>query len=325
MLGVAVATRRACAQTTRAAEATTLHERGIVAFEHGDFQAAIVAFLEADRLSPDSALSYNLGRVYEQLHDDAHALAQYREYLRRAPQAAERKQEVVSKVAALAKRVGAAALQVVRVDATPDEGTLVWIDDEPVGPAPAQLQLPVGPHRARFAHEGFAELEVVFEVTAAAPTPEVRGTLHVAESDANASRDNAPTPASEEAAPSVPVAPANAYTTQTPLIRHLGVATLLAGVGSFGAAIVFEIMRADAAQDASRETEQIRFSQTLDQMDTRQTWARVFVGTGVALAAAGITMLVLSRDQNIQREADNTGLTLDCSPQRCGATFRGNF
>lgn len=315
-------TSRALAQTDPTEEATALHERGIVAFGQGKYREAVTAFLAADRLWPDPSLSYNLGRAYDQLHDDAHALAQYREYLRRAPQAPDRK-EVAAKIDALAQRVGPLVLQFVRLDATP-QGANVWIDDEPIGPVPVELQLPPGAHRARFQLEGYGDREVSFEVAASGPVPEIRASLRANHAPSTSTDDSGlPALSSEEAAafaPNLSKAP-RVDSAKTPLLRHVGVAALIAGVASFGAAIAFEIVRADAAQTAGREREQIRFASALDAMESRQTWARVFLATGGVLATAGITMLVLSRD----KDSEQTALSVDCGPQRCGAALLGTF
>jgi len=69
-------------------EAKALFERGASAYRAGDYQRAVEHFRRADRLAPRAALSFNMARAHEKLGQRALAAAEYREYLRREPDAA---------------------------------------------------------------------------------------------------------------------------------------------------------------------------------------------------------------------------------------------
>src|SRR5689334_18015930 len=64
-------------------------DAGVAAYQAQRFQEAIEHFLAADRLLPNSALSFNVARAYERLSDEAGALRSYRDFLRRAPSLAD--------------------------------------------------------------------------------------------------------------------------------------------------------------------------------------------------------------------------------------------
>ncbi|MEY4581786.1 MAG: hypothetical protein RL701_6489, partial [Pseudomonadota bacterium] len=229
----------------------------------------------------------------------------------------------------LAERVGESELQTVMLEAEP-HGATVWIDDEPVGVAPMMLRLPTGTHRVSFQHKGYRARRIDITLTPGQPPPELHTVL---EADPSAAGDSA----AESQAGHTQKQPAHAadpagpyernrdeYNGRVPVLRHVGVATMLAGVGALGGALAFELMRADAARSARNETEQVKFAKALDDMQTRQTWARVFVGAGGALTALGITLLVLSRNQE-HATKPKTRVALHCAPAKCRAELSGTF
>src|ERR1043165_1364229 len=93
------ATALSCvASTARAAEvspeaqesARKTYQAGAQAYAAGRFKDAIDLFLEAARIAPNPAFSYNVGLAYEQLGDADNALRWYRDYLRELPDAQEK-------------------------------------------------------------------------------------------------------------------------------------------------------------------------------------------------------------------------------------------
>jgi tetratricopeptide (TPR) repeat protein len=310
--------------SAQAIAAKAAHERGIVAFANGNFRAAIAAFQEADRLWPDPALSYNIARAYEQLRDEARAVNYYRDYMRRAPRAADR-DAVADQVEKLLKRLGAPELQWVEFTAHPD-GASVWIDNEPVGASPARLQLLTGIHRASFRMSGYRTREVSFTLARGEEAREVEVTLELLPAvspEARSGEHGTAHPAQPSAALPSPLSGLEETSPEKRLLRDFGVTAMLAGVGAFGGAMVFELMRADAERTAKHQTEQIRYAEALDTVQARQTWARVFAGAGGGLAALGITLMVLSR--NRESEPGRTRVTLHCAPVKCRAELSGTF
>ena len=321
-----------CAQAAHdceliANEARALHERGMLAFSAGDFSGAIDHFSRAARLRPDPALSYNLARAYERLHDDTHALAHYRAYLH-AAKAPSDASTVAARMARLHRQAEQAQLRQLHIDAEP-HGAAIWIDGEPVGHAPVALRLPEGPHRARIQLPGYGSRVVPLHVVAAAagaPALEVYVTLEPTltageTSDAKASRSQAADASSSRRWGQRGLV--DSATGAPNIVRDIGFAAMLAGVSSFGGAVALEVMRASAAREASLETEQTRFAKLLDDVHARQTWARVFVGAGSALTALGITLLVVSTQPD--KTSPRTRVALHCAPSKCRAELSGTF
>ena len=62
-------------------------QAGSAHYAAGRYREAVVDFVEADRLAPSPALSFNIARAYERLADSSGALRWYRDYLRHSPNA----------------------------------------------------------------------------------------------------------------------------------------------------------------------------------------------------------------------------------------------
>src|SRR6187402_1513335 len=88
----------------RRGQAKLSFQRGAELYRAGHYEAAVKSFLEADRLAPSPALSFNIARAYERLDDASGALRWYRDYLRRSP-AAKNAPEVRARVAELAAQL----------------------------------------------------------------------------------------------------------------------------------------------------------------------------------------------------------------------------
>ena len=69
----------------RRSEAKRWFSRGVEHYRAARYPEAVSAFLEADKLVPSPALSFNIARAYEQLGGTSSALRWYRDYLRRDP------------------------------------------------------------------------------------------------------------------------------------------------------------------------------------------------------------------------------------------------
>jgi tetratricopeptide (TPR) repeat protein len=307
-------------QSQQSLEAKAAHERGIVAFSNGEFGEAIAAFVEADRLWPNPALSYNIARAYEQLHDDVHAVNYYRDYLRRSPRAADH-DAVTAQVERLTQHM-AADLQTVHFTAHP-KGAVVWIDNEPIGASPAKVRLLSGTHRASFRKPGYQTRDLEFTLAHGETARDVEVTLESIASQANAAGSRGARTSSREVAMNDEIAAEKERDRSKMLLRDLGMTAMLAGVGALGGAMVFELMRADAERNAKRQTEQIRYAEALDSAQAKQTLARVFAGAGGGLAVVGITLMVLSRNQ--ENDTARTRVSLYCAPSKCRAQLSGTF
>src|SRR5687767_9750403 len=94
LFGVAVSARAAEPSTAPAppsesarSQAKLRYEAGVAAYRDGRYRDAIELFIQADRLAPSAAFSYNVARAYMQARDVPNALRWYRDYLRRSPDA----------------------------------------------------------------------------------------------------------------------------------------------------------------------------------------------------------------------------------------------
>lgn len=306
--------RMAAAETT---DAHVLLERGVSAYGRGSYADAIEAFRAADALEPRPALAFNIARSYEQLQDWDDALKYYREYLARAPSAADREQveRHVHELSSWRKPASAAPPRV-KLVAEP-LGATVWVDDEPVGRSPVTLELTRGLHRARFKLAGYRTYYTTFDLSNGAKPLEVRGELE-------RGSDTTPPPQRLETAAHGGRPAPDAARTGSPLLRDLGFSAMIASAAALGGAVVFEVMRGDAERNAHNATDQAHSSDAFDRMRTNQMLAQVFAGAGGGLAALGVTLLVLSRSDD-DKEAHSTRVALTCAPTKCNANLRGVF
>jgi len=132
------------------------------AYRRGHFRAAIEHFKEADRLAPSPRLSFNVALSYERMADAPNALAAYRDYLRRAPEAAN-VQTTSVRIAELELELQKSGVQQLSVLSHP-AGANVLIDDLSRGVTPWTGELPPGPHRLLLRARGYADTVRSFEL-----------------------------------------------------------------------------------------------------------------------------------------------------------------
>jgi hypothetical protein len=95
-----VAAAPARAQQSARDDARRHFTAGEARFKSGDYRGAISEFKAADAIMPSPVLAYNEALCYDRLGDAEHALALYRDYLARRPDAPNRA-EVEGRIAAL--------------------------------------------------------------------------------------------------------------------------------------------------------------------------------------------------------------------------------
>lgn len=297
------------------------YEAGVKAYQNGRHEDAIRFFSEADRLAPSAPLSFNIARVYEKMGNGAQAFRYYRDYLRRAPGAANAAdvREIVKKYQAeLASR----GRQQLCVLSTPS-GARALVNGKVVGATPWTGELEPGTYRIELTAPGYAP--AVREVTLT--LDEARDELVTLEAAAS----TAPAPALDSAA-STPgtgaplstssAAPQGAQETKSDFGPWPWIA-VGAGGAALGGALVFELLR-DASEDAARrERRQIAFSEKLDQMNGRKTTARVLLATGGALVLTGGVLILLEEFQGDGSRAIGVGVSLD--PEGAAASLSGAF
>ncbi|MEO8178386.1 MAG: PEGA domain-containing protein [Deltaproteobacteria bacterium] len=277
--------------------------RGMEAFEQGHFRAAVEHFREADRLAPSPRLSFNVALAYERMADTPNALAAYRDYLRRAPEAKNVPTTSV-RVAELELELQKSGVQQLSVLSEP-AGANVLIDDLSRGVTPWTGELPPGPHRLRLRARGFVDVAQNFEL----PARHAIDLIHQLEPIVLAQFAAAPISA-----------PLVAPLAEEPVGVHWWTWTALGGsVAALIGSGAFELSRRHleaATRDADRE--QVDTSGTYGSMLARRTASRVFLGTGLVLGALGGVSLYYDL-----RRGGGAGVGVACAAGECGAYTRG--
>jgi tetratricopeptide (TPR) repeat protein len=279
------------------------------AYREGRYRAAIEHFQEADRLAPSPRLSFNVARAYEQMDDGPHALAAYRDYLRRLPRA-ENAAETSIRISELELELQKTGVQQLSVIATPPGATVI-LDDVPRGVAPWTGELSPGVHRLLLRLRGYGDFSQSFELPA----------RHAI--------DLLPTLApfaSSPASPAVSPPPALLALHDAPGPRWWtwalfgGSAALLLGSGAL------ELSRRSAEQSASHSQVQIPAGEAYDTMHSRMIAARVLLGSGVLMGAAGGVSLYFDlRPSRRSPHSASPRWSLACAGAECLALAAGTW
>ena len=262
--------------------------------------------------------------------DKERALAFYREYLRRAPNANDRA-GVNAKVAKLTQKIAERGLQQVTFLATP-QGAAVLVDSEPIGAAPLTLELRPGSHVVEFRKTGYVPARFTFELTTERALDVLAKLAPARGAAAAAARTGGPRNEMASATNAAHASRARLDGEESGLrrssvTRTIGFAALGASVAAIGGAVTLEVMRSRAEDEARKETDQVGFSEAYERMKSRQTMARVFAGAGGALAALGGVLLVVATGDSGERpkQSGGGGVAFGCSPVKCQASYRVAF
>ena len=299
------------AMEQRRVMAKSKYEEGAKAYSAGRFKDAVDLFLAADRLAPSAPLSFNIARAYEKLADDAGALRWYRDYLRRSPDAANAS-TVRPLIAALADSLRKKGVQQLTVLTSP-AGATVTVDDQPVGVTPWTGELSPGEHRLLLSLRGYLDAESNVSLAADQPLDQ---NVRLEQQKAI----DAPVPPPTPALPASPT-PARESNSHGKKLGLVPWVTLAAGTVALGGALTFEILRRSAESDAKAAQTQLEYQEHLQTEQSRQTTARIFLGTGGALLVAGGLMLLLDTGPSSR----STSAGLFCLPSGCAVTARGKF
>jgi tetratricopeptide (TPR) repeat protein len=298
--------------TDSSAEAVNRYREARKAFDAGEYERAIRLFVEADRLAPRAALSFNIARSYEKLGDSARALEHYRRYLRREPSGAgaKRASERVNELESELQRRG---VQQVTIDSTPP-GAQVAIGERLLGVTPWTGELAPGHHTLILTHAGHTKTTRVIEVSAERAL-DVEIVL-APQGSASAATGTAPgSDSSERASFKDRVGP-------WPFVA------LGASAVAFGVAGAYELERSDAEAAARASRTQVEYAVHRDDAESRETTARVFAGVGGGLALIGGVLFGVGLLDDSPKKPDDEArarLWLDCGATTCTAQFRERF
>jgi len=287
------------------------YREGRAAFDAGEFERAIRLFLDADRLAPSAALSFNIARSYEKLGNTARALEHYRRYLRREPggTGAKRAAERVHQLETALQRRG---VQQVSVTSTPP-GATIELDQRPLGVTPWTGELTPGDHTLVLSHDGYAKTTRVIAVS-----PDHAVDVEV--------------PLVMQGSGATVVAARPAPIRRLSFKERAGpwpFVTLGASAVAFGVAGAYELERSDAAAAARLSRTQVEYAARRREAESRQTTARVFAGVGGGLALLGgvwLGVALLDDDSPPERDDSTTARwSFDCGATACAAHFRERF
>jgi tetratricopeptide (TPR) repeat protein len=284
--------------------------RGMDAYGQRRFRAAIEHFKEADRLAPSPRLSYNIALSYERMEDAPNALAAFRDYLRRSPEAAN-VQATSVRIAELELELQKSGVQQLSVLSEPP-GANVVIDDLSRGVTPWTGELPPGPHRLLLRARGRVDATQDFEL----PIRHAIDLIYELAPAPLAGLPLAATPAPPFVAPTPePLLPPMM---EEPASVHWWTWTALGGsaaalIGAGG----FELSRRHL-ESQLRDQQQTDIPDTYDTILSRRTASRVFLGTGLVLGVVGGVSLYF----DLRRDGD-AGVGMACAGAECGAFARG--
>ena len=137
-------------------------QRGVEFFGEESYEAALVEFQRAYEIAPSFQILYNTGRIHNALKNYARALKDLRQYLAEGGGsiADDRRKQVFELIRTLEQKV--ATLQIV----SKVEGTVISVDDHPVGTVPIQgLFVNPGDRRVTASKQGYLPVTVVVTVT----------------------------------------------------------------------------------------------------------------------------------------------------------------
>jgi hypothetical protein len=244
-------------------------------------------FLEARRLYPSPAFSFNLGRCAERMKDAPSALRYYREYIRESPYA-EDLDAVTERIRKLEQALASRGVQQVTVVSDP-EGATVHVDDKPVGITPWTGELTPGTHTLKLVRSGYEDAIEKLELS-----PERAVDVSVQMSQTRP-KSTAPTPPKPEEKPvSAPRTPAKSEEAHGSGAKiHVWTWGVLAGsAAALGGAGVYELFRRNSEAEVPRHETQLARLSEYEDMKAYQRDARILLGIGGGLAVIGGGLLL---------------------------------
>lgn len=146
-----------------AQDARALFVRGSTAYDNGDYEGAVAAWVEAYELDPRPLLQYNLAQAYERLNRLEEAAAAYELFIGGAPDDG-RIAQARARMLSLQERLAATGIL---FQGGPD-GAVLLVDGEDRGrlPRPDPLRVSPGSHQILIQAEGFADFTSAVAVNA---------------------------------------------------------------------------------------------------------------------------------------------------------------
>lgn len=295
--------------------AKQLYEEGLSAYRSGKFSDAVDKLLEADRLMPNAAFSYNIALVYQAMGDKRSALRWLRSYLRQSDKKDD--QATIEKVRGLEAELQSKGLQQITVISKPPGATLK-IDGNALGITPFTLEITPGMHQAYLSLDGYQGVQRTFELRPDRSMDLDIDLLPVAQGAAPAPMAPPP-PALVE--PSPITAPPADYPRPSRRIQPVTWVSLGIGTALFGGALFYELRRESAERDA-KTASQAEYQATYDRMHSAQTAARILAVAGSVGLAAGFVLLTVDLSHS---RPTQTAFIGNCGSSGICAALKGRF
>ncbi len=286
------------------------YQAGAQAYSDGHYKDAIDLFLEAARVAPNAAFSYNIGLAYEQLGDHDNALRWYRDYLRELPEAPDRA-DIEPRVREAEQRLRQRGVQQVTVLSSPD-GATVTIDGKPLGVTPWTGELAPGRHKLSLMLRSYSDHEQPFELPSDHAI-DVRVSLTEAKHEA-AAAPVAPEPSKPDSAPR-----------RSGGVGALTWAAFGVGAAGLGSALVFEAVRSSAVDSARTAPNQVEGKDDSDRAKSFETLGKVALGVGAAFTVAGGVLLYLDLSSSKSEKSPSAFAAFGCAAAFCGVRVDGRF
>jgi len=287
-------------------------QRGAEAYQEARYEDAIEAFTRAYELDSKPVLLYNIAQSHERLGDVPSALRAYRDYLRSSPSEQDRK-VVETRIRNLERRLQERGLQQVSIFSDPP-GASVTLDGQRVGETPWTGEVKPGRHLAVLERSGYPETTKEF-VLGPNRSVDLDIVLRAAEAQKPPQQDGSRRDKDAQGA-------GRAGATVAPWTW----AALGVGAVALGGAAGFELARRSAESDAEAATTQLDHKSAFEEMERRQTTARILLGVGAAASIAGGVLLYLDlRSADGSPSEPHARLGIGCGSGSCGLTTNGRF
>ncbi len=275
--------------SAQAGDARTLFQRGQTAYAQGDYDSAIEQWSRAYELDPRPLLQFNLSQAHERLGQLPEAITALERYLDSADPNDEHQADARARLSALRERLGRTSIRVVGGP----EGATITIDDEDRGrtPRPDPIAIAPGSHRVVVRAAGYEEFTSTVVVSAGQSVEVPVSMAAVASADS-----------SSDELPVVPI-----------VLFSAGGAALIAGA----------VMGGVALSDAQNVTS--RTSSEADAARGLALAADITMGVGVAAAAVGLIVLLVSDSGGSEQPSETVSIVPWGTTAGFGVTARTRF
>jgi hypothetical protein len=299
--------------------ALALYERGSSAFAEGRYRDAIELFVAGDEQAASPAFAYNVSLAYAALGDAANALRWAREYLRRSPEAEDRR-EVETRIAGHEKALTEKGLAPVAITSSP-AGATVRVDGSALGVTPWYGALAIGQHDLELSHDGFSPRRETILVDGKGSRDVARALVKL---EHRPKRGQPP-----KRAPQSP--PHRQIASQKPEAGPAPWSFIAFGAGAASLAVAggLEALRSSAEESAMGAATQIDAADEVERMQSYQLGSRVMIGVGGGLVVLGGVLLGIDlatkHPATATRPGERARLGASCGPHGCQVAFATRF